>query len=58
VYIAVTPAEGQIPTATLNGSNVSLTENDGEYVGTFQMPAQASSLVINSGSDGEEGDQN
>ena len=58
VYIAVTPAEGQIPTATLNGSNVSLTENDGEYVGTFQMPAQASTLVINSGSDSEEGDQN
>ena len=58
VYIAVTPAEGKIPTATLNGSNVSLTENDGEYVGTFQMPAQASTLVINSGSDGEEGDQN
>ncbi len=58
VYIAVTPAEGQIPSATLNGSNVSLTENDGEYVGTFQMPAQASSLVINSGSDAEEGDQN
>ena len=58
VYIAVTPAEGQIPTATLNGSNVSMTENDGEYVGTFQMPAQASTLVINSGSDAEEGDQN
>ena len=56
VYIAVTPAEGQIPSATLNGSNVSLTENDGEYVGTFQMPAQASTLVINSGSDAEEGD--
>ena len=58
VYISVTPAEGQIPTATLNGTNVSLTENDGEYIGTFQMPAQASSLVINSGSDAEEGDQN
>ena len=58
VYIAVTPAEGQIPTATLNGESVSLSENDGEYVGTFQMPAQASTLVINSGSDGEEGDQN
>jgi hypothetical protein len=58
VYISVTPAEGQIPTATLNGTNVSLTENDGEYIGTFQMPAQASSLVINSGSDSEEGDQN
>ena len=58
VYISVMPAEGQIPTATLNGSNISLTENDGEYIGTFQMPAQASSLVINSGSDAEEGDQN
>jgi len=58
VYIAVTPAEGQIPTATLNGTNISLTENDGEYIGTFQMPAQASNLVINSGSDSEEGDQN
>jgi hypothetical protein len=58
VYIAVTPAEGQIPTATLNGTNISLSENDGEYIGTFQMPAQASSLVINSGSDSEEGDQN
>ena len=58
VYIAVTPAEGQIPSATLNGSNVSLTENDGEYEGTFQMPAQASTLVINSGSDSEDGDQN
>ena len=58
VYISVTPAEVQIPTATLNGSNISLTENDGEYVGTFQMPAQASTLVINSGSDSEDGDQN
>jgi hypothetical protein len=59
VYIAVTPAEGQIPTATLNGTNISLTENDGEYIGTFQMPAQASSLVINSGSvSGGSADQN
>ena len=58
VYIAVTPATGQIPTAVLNGESVTLSENDGEYVGTFQMPAQASTLVINSGSDAEEGDQN
>jgi len=59
VYIAVTPAQGQIPTATLNGESVSLSENDGEYVGTFQMPAQASSLVINSGSvSGGSADQN
>ena len=59
VYIAVTPATGQIPTAVLNGESVSLSENDGEYVGTFQMPAQASSLVINSGSvSGGGADQN
>ena len=59
VYIAVTPATGQIPTATLNGESVSLSENDGEYIGTFQMPAQASSLVINSGSvSGGSADQN
>ena len=59
VYVAVTPAQGQIPTATLNGESVSLSENDGEYVGTFQMPAQASSLVINSGSvSGGGADQN
>ena len=59
VYISVTPAEGQIPTATLNGESVSLSENDGEYIGTFQMPAQASSLVINSGSvSGGSADQN
>ena len=59
VYVAVTPAQGQIPTATLNGESVSLSENDGEYIGTFQMPAQASSLVINSGSvSGGSADQN
>ena len=47
--IEVVPAEGQVPTATLNGNTVELTENDGTYSGSFQMPAQASTLVINSG---------
>ena len=50
VNISVVPAEGQVPTATLNGNSVELTENDGTYSGSFQMPAQASTLVINSGS--------
>ena len=50
VNISVVPAEGQVPTATLNGNSVELTENDGTYSGSFQMPAQASALVINSGS--------
>lgn len=52
VNISVVPAEGQVPTATLNGNSVELTENDGTYSGSFQMPAQASTLVINSGSEG------
>ena len=50
VEISITPAEGQVPTATINGSQIELTENDGVYTGNFAMPAQASSLVINSGS--------
>ena len=50
VNISVVPAVGQVPTATLNGNSVELTENDGTYSGSFQMPAQASTLVINSGS--------
>ena len=50
VNISVVPAEGQVPTATLNGNSVELTENDGTYSGSFQMPAQASTLVVNSGS--------
>ena len=52
VNISVVPSEGQVPTATLNGNSVELTENDGTYSGSFQMPAQASTLVINSGSEG------
>ena len=52
VAISITPAEGQTPTATLNGSEIELTESDGVYTGNFAMPAQASTLVINSGSTG------
>ena len=50
VEISITPAEGQVPTATLNGSSIELTENDGVYTGNFAMPGQASTLVINTGS--------
>ena len=52
VALSVTPAEGQTPTATLNGSSVTLTESDGTYTGTFQMPDGNATLVINSGSTG------
>ena len=59
VALSVTPAAGQTPTATLNGSSVSLTESDGTYTGTFQMPDGNATLVINSGSSGGGGvDQN
>ena len=50
VEISITPAEGQVPTATINGSSIELTENDGVYTGNFAMPGQASTLVINTGS--------
>ena len=57
VNIEVVPAEGQVPNALLNGNDLALTENDGTYIGSFQMPAQASTLVINSGtvSSGDDG---
>ena len=52
VAISITPAEGQVPTATLNGSEIELTESEGVYTGNFAMPGQAASLVINTGSNG------
>ena len=52
VEISITPAEGKVPTAMLNGSTIELTENEGVYTGNFAMPGQASTLVINTGSAG------
>ena len=49
VEISITPAEGQVPTATINGSSIELTESGGIYSGSFAMPGQASTLVINTG---------
>ena len=49
VDISITPAEGETPTATINGSQIELTESEGVYTGSFAMPGQASSLVINTG---------
>ena len=53
--ISITPAEGQTPTATLNGSSIELTESEGVYTGNFAMPGQASTLIINTGSTGYDG---
>ena len=55
VEISITPAEGKVPTASLNGSSIELTESDGVYTGNFAMPGQASSLVINTGGEGGDG---
>ena len=52
VEISITPAEGQVPTATINGSSIELTEDGGVYSGSFAMPGQASTLVINTGTTG------
>ena len=49
VSLAVTPAEGTTPTATLNGNTVTLTENDGVYNGSFTMPSANATLAINTG---------
>ena len=49
VSLTVTPAEGTTPTATLNGSSVTLTENGGVYTGSFQMLNGNAILSINSG---------
>ena len=55
VEIRITPAEGQVPSATINGSEIELTESSGVYSGSFAMPGQASTLIINTG-EGEDDD--
>jgi predicted histone-like DNA-binding protein len=56
VEISITPAEGQVPTASINSSPLELTEDDGVYTGSFAMPGQASALVISTGVAGDGGD--
>jgi hypothetical protein len=58
VSVSVTPAAGQTPTATLNGTAVTLTNDSGTYTGTFQMPSSNATLVINTGASGDNGDTN
>ena len=55
VEISITPADGQVPNATINGSEIELTESSGIYSGSFAMPGQASTLIINTG-EGEDDD--
>jgi len=56
IELSITPAEGQVPTASINGSSIELTEDNGVYTGSFAMPGQASALVISTGVSGEGGD--
>ena len=56
VEISITPAEGQVPTASINSSAIELTEDNGVYTGSFAMPGQASALVISTGVSSEGGD--
>ena len=49
VEISVTPAEGETPNATLDGSEIELTEDNGVWTGNFAMPDAAAVLVINTG---------
>ncbi len=56
IELSITPAEGQVPTASINGSSIELTEDNGVYTGSFAMPGQASALVISTGISGEGGD--
>ena len=56
VEISITPAEGQVPTASINSSAIELTEDDGVYTGSFAMPGQVSALVISTGVSGDGGD--
>ena len=58
VSISITPAEDATPTATLNGSSVILTENDGTYTGSFTMPSGDATLAINTGGESEGSDMN
>ena len=57
VSITITPATGMTPSATINGNNVTLTEDSGTYSGSFAMPGTNATLMINTGSSGD-GDTN
>ncbi len=46
VNISVVPVEGKEPIAKVNGNRISLTENDGTYTGSFQMPTKGTVLEI------------
>ena len=48
VNISVVPVDGKEPIAKVDGIRITLTENDGTYTGSFQMPTKGTVLEINS----------
>ena len=59
VNVSVVPVEGKEPIAKVNGNRITLTENDGVYTGSFQMPTKGTVLEINSEPDEwDDADQN
>ena len=49
VNISVVPVEGKVPTVKMNGSTViDLTESNGTYTGSFEMPTKGTVIEINS----------
>lgn len=54
IYIEIVPAEGHVPTARLNYTDIPLTNDGGTYKGSFQMPARGSVLELYSGSNGSD----
>lgn len=55
VTVTVTPEADKAATATINGTSVSLTESGGTWSGTFNMPAQASTLSVNTAAEAGDG---
>lgn len=56
VSLEITPEAGKQATAMINGTSVSLTVSDDKYVGTFNMPNRATSLVVNTAYEQGSGD--
>ena len=55
VNISVVPVAGKLPLVRYNGSNrVTMTENDGVYVGSFQMPTKGTVIEINTDPDDDD----
>ena len=51
--LSVTPAGSATPTATIGAQAVTLTEDEGQYVGTFQMSAASATLTVRTGGSGD-----